>query len=107
MSELREKQQRFSQMVAVLIRYAWAKGYLVTFGHATRCQNCPIGHANSLHKQRLAIDLNLFRKDRPDVLLTQTEDHRTLGEFWETIGGTWGGRFGDGNHYSIKHLGMK
>jgi hypothetical protein len=27
--------------------------------------------------------------------------------FWESIGGSWGGRFNDGNHYSLEHRGMK
>jgi len=47
--------------------------------------------------KRLAIDLNLFKDGE---YLTDTEDHRFLGEFWESLGGTWGGRWDDGNHYS-------
>jgi hypothetical protein len=46
---------------------------------------------------RLAIDLNLFDSD--GTYLTDTEDHRRLGEWWEAQGGIWGGRFNDGNHY--------
>jgi len=30
-----------------------------------------------------------------------------LGEYWESIGGSWGGRFGDGNHYSLKYKGRR
>ncbi len=50
--------------------------------------------------RRLAIDLNLFRDGR---YLETTEDHAPLGLFWESLGGTWGGRFRDpdGNHYSL------
>ena len=35
--------------------------------------------------------------------LVETEDHRFLGEFWESLDPmcTWGGRFQDGNHYSF------
>ncbi|HAO1973206.1 TPA: M15 family peptidase, partial [Escherichia coli] len=31
------------------------------------------------------------------------------GEYWESIGGTWGGRFSraDGNHFSLEHNGVK
>ena len=50
------------------------------------------------------IDLNLFRGGK---MLTTTEDHRPLGEWWESHGGAWGGRFADGNHYSLEHEGLK
>jgi hypothetical protein len=41
--------------------------------------------------------------------LTDTESHRELGEWWEQQGPgcCWGGRFGDGNHYSLTHDGVK
>ena len=29
--------------------------------------------------------------------------HGEVGEFWESLGGSWGGQFNDGNHYSIEH----
>lgn len=60
--------------------------------------------ANSLHKQRLAVDFNLFRDGQ---YLTGTEDHGPLGECWVSLGGSWGGRFKDGNHYSLEHEGRK
>jgi len=59
---------------------------------------------NSLHYIRLAIDLNLFKGG---VYLTETMDHETLGLYWEGIGGSWGGRFGDGNHYSLEYKGRR
>lgn len=62
------------------------------------------GHPRSAHKQKLAMDLNLFKDGR---YLDTTEDHRILGEKWESMGGTWGGRFNDGNHYSLEHLGVR
>ena len=91
-------------MVADLIVFAYDKGYELTFGDAYRDSRVTYGHPESLHRSRLAIDLNLF-KDQ--VYLTSTDDHRELGEYWESIGGTWGGRFNDGNHYSLEHNGMK
>lgn len=98
---LREKQSRFVRMVALLIQFAYELGYELTFGDAW----AKSGHKeNSLHYDRLAIDLNLFRDGK---WLNKTEDHRALGEFWESIGGSWGGRFGDGNHYSLEHQGRK
>lgn len=105
MSEsLSSKQRRFSRMVADLIIQAYAMGYEVTLGDAYRDPRVPYGHANSLHRKRLAIDLNLFLNG---VWLQTTEGHRPLGEWWERQGGSWGGRFNDGNHYSLEHEGMR
>ncbi len=101
---LGEKQRQFTKMIGQLILFAYDHGYELTFGHALRCPDCPTGKANSLHKSRLAVDLNLFKDGR---YLSSTEDHRELGEYWESLGGTWGGRFQDGNHYSLAHGGMK
>jgi hypothetical protein len=60
----------------------------------------------SLHRIRLAVDLNLFKDGK---YLKDTDDHQELGEYWESIGGFWGGRFrnADGNHYSLEHNGMR
>ena len=103
---LREKQVKFAGMVALLIQKATELGYGVTLGDAFRDPRVPYGHPNSLHRYRLAIDLNLFRGDE---YLPSTNDHRPLGEWWESVGGSWGGRFkdGDGNHYSLEHEGMR
>lgn len=68
--------------------------------------NTGSGIRNSLHTQRLALDLMLFNKST-GTYLPATEDHRALGEFWESLGGTWGGRFNDGGHYSLEHNGVK
>ncbi len=62
------------------------------------------GIRESLHEKRLAIDLHLFKDG---VYLSKTEDHLPLGLYWESIGGTWGGRFNDGNHYSLAFGGKK
>ena len=109
---LGEKQRKFSKMVGQLLLKAYEMGYEVTLGDAYRDprvhgkmgQKKGYSHPSSNHKQRLAIDLNLFRNGK---YLAATEDHRPLGEWWESIGGTWGGRFNDGNHYSLEHGGIK
>jgi len=94
---LRQRQSKFVRMVALLIHFAEQKGFELTFDDASRMDRK--GHkVNSFHYKRLAIDLNLFRQGH---YLSSTESHRPLGEFWESIGGTWGGRFNDGNHYSL------
>ena len=88
-------------MVHLLIQYAYQQGFELTFGDAWAKD----GHKKgSLHYSRLAIDLNLFKDGE---YLTKTEDHLPLGEYWESLGGSWGGRFNDGNHYSLEHGGMK
>ncbi len=98
---LREKQSKFALMVSKLIQWAYNQGYELTFGDAyARTGHIP----NSLHYSRLAIDLNLFKDGK---WLNKTEDHRPLGEYWESMGGSWGGRFRDGNHYSLEHDGRK
>lgn len=103
---LRSKQYKFTRMVADLILQASSMGYEVTLGDAYRDprlhgqmgEKKGYGHIRSYHKLRLAIDLNLFKDG---VYLEGTEAHRPLGEWWESQGGTWGGRFNDGNHYSL------
>ena len=116
---LRQQQAKFAHMVALLILFAEQRGYEVTISHVLRCEDCPVGAKRSLHKLKLAIDLNLFRNGK---YLSSTEAHRPLGEFWESIGGSWGGRFTkkviengsektvpnpDGNHYSLEWQGRK
>jgi hypothetical protein len=108
---LGEKQRKFTRMIADLIVWAYDNGYELTWGEAWRTPQQAAwnaengkGISNSLHGDRLAVDLNLFKDGK---YLTSTEDHKPLGEFWESIGGTWGGRFKDGNHYSLEHGGRK
>lgn len=101
---LRDEQSKFTRMVADLIKYAYGLGYELTFGDAYRDPRVPYGHPRSLHKHRLAVDFNLFIDGRYQ---SSTEAHRPLGEYWESIGGSWGGHFNDGNHYSLEWNGMK
>jgi hypothetical protein len=99
-------------MIAQLIVFAYSRGYEMTFGDAYRDPRVfgdvgekeGYGRANSLHKMRLAVDFNLFKGGK---FLQTTEDHKELGEFWESLGGSWGGRFNDGNHYSLKYRGLR
>ena len=101
---LGEKQRRFTRMIGELIGWAYENGYELTFGDAYRDPRVSYGHQNSLHRKRLAVDLNLFINGEWQQ---STESHTPLGEYWESIGGTWGGRFDDGNHYSLEYNGMK
>lgn len=110
---LREKQSLFVTLVAGLIVEATHRGYDLTFGEtyrspeeAERLAKLGKGIRNSLHTIRLAVDLNLFRDG---VYLSSTESHRLLGEWWERQHELcrWGGRFHDGNHYSLEHGGRR
>lgn len=97
---LRQKQSKFVRMVALLIQFAYEQGYELTFGEAWAQPEDHHHSANSFHYKRLAIDLNLFKEGK---YLSSTEAHKALGEFWKSIGGSWGGDFSnpDGNHYSF------
>lgn len=108
-------QEIFAQDAAKLIQKAAELGYGVTLGEAWRTPEQAAlnaqkgsGIAHSLHIERLALDINLFRNGE---YLTQTEDFRTLGEWWESLGPNhkWGGRFqrADGNHFSISPDGVR
>jgi hypothetical protein len=135
-STLDQKQRRFPLMIATLIQWAYSQGYEITFGEAYRSDeqseinalggaraevadliaakfpdlaakirnNVGSGIRTSLHGERLAIDLNLFING---TYQQSTEAYRPLGQQWEQLGGTWGGRFAspDGNHFSIAHDG--
>ena len=114
---LREKQSVFSVLVAKLMLEADRRGYEITLGEAWRPPEMAELYAkqgkgikNSLHTQRLAIDLNLFKDG---VYLGRSEAYRPLGEWWEAqslkdrYDCCWGGRFGDGNHFSISHGGRR
>lgn len=109
---LGDKQRRFVLMTAHLIAYAYANGYELTTGDGYRDprvfglmgERKGYGESRSAHKHRLAHDWNLFKDGK---FLTRTEDHLPLGLFWESMGGAWGGRFDDGNHYSLEHGGVK
>ena len=100
---LGQKQRKFTRMVGHLIAKAYELGYELSFSDAY----ATTGHMeNSLHYSRLAVDLNLFKDG---VYLRKASDHALLGEYWESLGGSWGGRFKkkDGNHYSLAHAGRK
>lgn len=110
---LRQKQSLFIRLLAELIDFAYEEGYELTGGElwrssfeAKRLADSGIGIKNSLHCDRLAIDLNLFKNGK---FLPNTDDHLILGMFWESLHPDcrWGGHFSDGNHYSITDSGRK
>lgn len=120
-SALVEKQHAFSTSVARLIRKLSDLGYTVSFGEAWRPKwvaeeyakqldenGKPRGISNSLHIDRLAVDLVL----RKHGMLLDGDDYREAGLIWESYSTAeltyaWGGRFGDANHFSLAHGGRK
>jgi hypothetical protein len=113
---LGQKQRRFVRLTGKLIEYAYANGFELTFGDAYRspeqaAANAKAGKgvAASLHTQRLAIDLNLFKDGE---YLDKSDAHAPLGVYWKSLAPDcrWGGDFKprpDGNHYSIEFGGRK
>ena len=115
---LRERQSIFARMLIFLFQKIEESGYEFTLGEcyrspeeAERLAKAGLGIKSSLHTQRLAIDLNLFKDGK---FLTKTEDYQFLGEYWESLSGDtieccWGGRFKkrDGNHFSVAYGGRK
>jgi len=111
---LSEKQQLFTIMVANLVLWAESRGFRLTYGEAYRTPEQAAlnakkgsGISNSLHTQRLAVDFNLFINGKYQ---DKSEAYLPLGEYWESLGGSWGGRFKsipDGNHFSLEHNGVR
>jgi len=112
---LGRKQEIFSRCLSSLLVFAHNKGYEIRMGEVERSveEAARKGFRNSNHCRRLAADLHLFKDGK---YVSDTEGHRELGEFWESLSGfydnervlcVWGGTFGDGNHYSVQHMGVK
>jgi D-alanyl-D-alanine carboxypeptidase len=108
--DLEKQQAIFAYNVALLISYIFHRQYSCTLGEAYRTKEQAeiyaqkgIGIEDSLHCQRLAIDLNIFSPR--GELLTKTEDYKVFGDYWKKLDGqnNWGGNFkrGDGNHFEM------
>jgi hypothetical protein len=107
--KLGERQRLLTRLLPRLLDKAHELGFEVTLGDGFRDprvfgmpgEQKGYGAMWSGHKLRIAIDLNIFRDGN---YLTATEDHKPLGEFWESLHPEcrWGGRYQDGNHYEVK-----
>lgn len=98
---IRHSQSTFCRNIARLIEWCFREGYEVTFGEGYVSSGT--GHMkNSLHYERLAQDLNLFKDGK---YLTDSADYRRAGEAWKQLHemNRWGGDFktADGNHFSM------
>lgn len=105
---LREARCAFTHCLSLLLAEIERAGYEAAIDWVKRTPECRVGKlgARSTHTVALAADLNLYRDGR---WLSATADHRPFGEFWESLHplARWGGRFGDGNHYSFEWQGVK
>ena len=109
-----EAQRLFARLSVSLLQHILEVGYEFTYGDAYRDPRVfgevgereGYGHPKSGHKRKIALDINLFKDG---VYLDKTEHHTEIGEWWEKQHELcrWGGRFEDGNHYSIEWGGIK
>jgi len=110
--KLGKKQELFSRLLPGLMLKAFELGFEIRGGdwfrdprvHGHHGVKKGYGRAKSNHKLKLAIDLNLMKNGK---MIRSTAGHRELGEWWEKQHELcrWGGRFQDGNHYSLEHWG--
>ena len=106
-----DKQHNFLMMLAALLQVTDKLGYKASGGELYRPPELAALYARqgrgiekSLHSLALAVDIRLFKDYK---YLQTTEDYAEIGEIWERFGGAWGGRFGDDNHFSLSHNGIK
>ena len=105
---LREQQEIFIHNFAKLIVYIFEQGYTCTAGELFRTEEQAkwyaehgMGILNSLHRERLAGDLNLFKNGQ---FAMHDKDYEPFGTYWESLhpSNRWGGRFSDGNHFEMR-----
>lgn len=95
---LQKQQTAFAWMLAEWLTWCKASGYEITLGEVYRTEEQQALYLKkglsktmkSKHRDRLALDFNLF----VGSALAQVAQYRPLGEKWEELGGVWGGRFG-------------
>lgn len=105
---LSERQCEFTEKQALLVLFAVKLGYRVKGQEWNRTlaqQESYVRQGvsktlNSRHIDKLAVDLVLFKNGNA---ITSGEDFRALGEYWESLGGRWGGRFVDLAAFRAEH----
>lgn len=111
-------QREFTECIGKLIQYAYDQEYELTLGDAYRDprvhgefgEKVSYSSGNSVHKIRLAFDLNLW-VDNQYITDGNCIEFRDLGGYWKSLHplSRWGGDFktNDGNHFSFEYWGCK
>ena len=97
---LSERQAKFTTLLGYLIRFAEKQGIIIKIVELNRdlerqkklVSEGKSATLESLHLQNCAVDLLVLDRDFRPVDIGAV--YRPLGEYWEKIGGRWGGRFG-------------
>lgn len=107
-SYLQRRQCEFTLAVSKLITRAVASGYRIKVQEWNRTLETQKEYVlkgvsrtlDSRHLDGLAVDVYLFQDE---LIIYGGLAYRPLGEYWETLGGQWGGRFGvDKADYATK-----
>lgn len=105
---LGEKQEEFGEKLPKLLNHILSLGYKYRLKHLLRCEDCKVGHTNSLHKYGLAIDIVLFfggrmiRGESPEECFHYNFIH----DYWDSLGGAKRIRH-DLGHFSLEWGGMR
>jgi hypothetical protein len=88
--KLSELQQLFARDTVALFKFIHDSGYSFTYGEAMRSPEQAAIYAkegkgiiDSLHCQRLAIDLNIFNEK--GEYLDKSEDYEIFARYWESL----------------------
>lgn len=115
--KLGDKQKLFPRLVADLFAGIYAMGYSCSLGDGYRDprvfgeygESKGYSARHSMHKLRLAIDINLYDKEGNYIKDSGHPAYKEVGAFWKSRHELceWGGETGrnDGNHFSLSHDG--
>jgi len=103
--KLSRKQRNFLKASNDLISYGLSLGYEFTYGDCYRAKTCSHGHKLSTHREKLAIDLNLF-VDGKYITSGGHPAWAILHNYWDQLGGSKR-IIKDMNHFSFKHNGIR
>ena len=127
---LGQKQRLFSVLLGTLIGQATSLGWLISLSEGYVGDSINRPEEDSPHRRdgghfkRIAQDVNLYHCPHVPVHLPpgldsdgcpdpvwhrDTVSYQVLGAFWERQHplARWGGRWGDGNHFSLEDAGVK
>ena len=100
---VRRRQSRFAAMLGMLLTKAAILGtpvVILELYRSIETQRAYVSRGasktmNSKHLQGLAADLAFLEDIEDDGKINFAPDkYKDLGEYWESLGGRWGGRFG-------------